>query len=224
MKFELKKEYLKYLYATLALFFLLLTKNVVVIFEFLYGIANYGLFNEVFKNALSCAYVIIGIILILFIFKPKFYKENEMKNLPIKRIFILYALTLTPIVLISWKLGWELKVLYDFGKNLTGGAMYAQIAYLAYTVPKMLAVTLIIHFSHIFLENSIVLKNDNMKKYIPFGGIILLFTFGLFELIFNYHELSLVYFFFSIYFGIIYLLTDKSIVKSYFLILILYLL
>ncbi|MFI3329738.1 MAG: hypothetical protein R3Y05_04555 [bacterium] len=222
MNFKFDKENLKYIYITLSLFFLLISTNLVRVFHFLYNAINYGLFNEIFRLSLSFFYLVIGLLIVVKIFKIKLPQKKEL--LSIKRVLILYAVALVPIVIMSAALGWEVKIFFDIQDNSTGGSIIEHFINIAVCIPKLFIVTLIIHYSQLFFEKSITFNKENLIKFIPFGGIIALLTFGLFELIFGVHHFNIFYLLINIYFGFIYLLTNKSVPKSYIIILLIYLL
>lgn len=221
MKFVLKKQYLNYLYITIALFILLISKDIVRIFEPLYSSIYYGLLTGVFSNILSFLYVLIGTIIIIYKFKIKF---NENYKLPLKNIFILYSLTLIPIIIMSATLGWEVKLFYDVGENVSGSSIYTYLSYQVFNIIKIFVATLILNFSHTFFENCITFNNEKIQKCFPFGGLVLFITFGILELILGIHYYPITYLLLNVYFGFIYLFSNKSFSKSYFLILLIYLL
>ncbi len=221
MKFEFKKENNKYLFVCLALLLVLFTKDIGIIFEFLYKNIGYGVANTIIKNCIATVYTIGMLIFIIKKFKLKV--DFDSSDLPVKRVLLLYLLTITPIIIISGILGWELKVFHGLGQNGAGSLFYDYLSNILYTIPKMLVVTYIIRYSQVYLENSITFDNEKLNGRIPFGGLFILLTFGIFELIFDFNSFSLLYLFFNLYFGLIYLLTNRSLPKSYFIILLIYL-
>lgn len=220
MKLEFKKENYKYLIYLLFLFAIFITSNFVHIFKFIYsGIAD-GVYNEFIHMMLSTIFIVVGLILFHKIFKTQY--END-ETLPIPRVITLYCVVSACILLVSGLIGWNVKVIYDMGLVITVETIMVDIALLLYTLPKIFIITLIIHYSHIFIFKTLQMKNEKIKNTIPFGGIFLLITFGLTELILGIHYLSYIYLIFNIVFGFIYLLTKKSIKKTYILSLLIYL-
>lgn len=222
MKFNFSKDKFKELYISLALLFLLLSTNIVTIFKIFYNQISYGLFNGTFRLSLSIIYLLIGLLIITKVFKIKFTPKKEL--LSTKRVLLLYALTLIPIIIMSAALGWEVKVFFDIGSNSTGTSIIEHFINVLLIIPKMFIVTLIIHYIQIFVSNVVEFDNEKIAKYTPFGGIFIFLTFGLFELICGVHHFNIFYLIVNLYFGLIYLLTNKSVPKSFFIITLIYLL
>ncbi len=222
MKLNFNKENLKYIYVILTLIFLIFSVKIVTVFEFLYRLVGYGLMNEVFEYSLGTVYLLIGLIVTFKIFK--FEKKEKKGLLPVKRVLILYLMTLIPILIISASFGWEVKIFFDIPDNSTGTSIINHFVNILLYLPKLMIVTLIIHFSQYLFEESVTFNKENIKRFIPFGGFVALLTFGLYELITGAHDLNILYLLFNIYFGFIYLATDKSIIKSFCLITLIFLL
>ncbi len=222
MKVHFNKENLKYIYVIISLIFLLFSVKIVTIFEFLYRLVGYGLMNEVFEYSLGIVYLLIGLLVVFRIFK--FEKREKIGLLPIKRVLLLYVMTLVPILIISASLGWEVKIFFDIPDNSTGTSIINHFVNILFYLPKLMIVTLIIHFSQSLFEKSTTFENEKIKNFIPFGGIVAMLSFGLYELFTGAHDLYIMYLLFNIYFGYIYIATDKSIVKSFCLITLIFLL
>ncbi len=224
MKFIVSKEKLMYLYFSLSLLVVVLSRKVVLVFQPLYNTISYGQLNDLFENILSAIYIILMGILVIKLFK-RFtnVKLSEKKELlPVKTVLLLTLLTTVPILVISGILGWEVKLIADLGDKFTIRQFVVHVCSLLYIIPKMIFVTFSLAGFQKFFDLSFILEDSKYKQYIPFGSICLFLTFGLSELFLNIHDLSLIYFLMSFYFGVIYLITNKSISKTSFLVLLIY--
>lgn len=222
MEYTHSKRGLQCLLYAIIIFFLFAISGWVILFEGLYGIISYGLFNEMYHYFLRFGFLMTTIVITTHFFKKRNIITFEKKSLlTIKKILILYALVLIPIIIISGALGWEFKPIYDLGERFTGKVLYGYLAYLLFALAKTLTISLMLYGFQNFINESIKI-NFKHSKFIPLAGIMLMLTFGLFELIAGTHDFWLVYLLFNIYFGVIFTITDDSVPKSYLLITLLY--
>lgn len=221
MKFKITSENNKYLLYSIVLLVVLMTSN---IFDIINWILDWS-FIPVTINILKSIYIGLGIFYTnkFFTTKGVSFKDNT-RDLPIIKVLVLYIVTIVPIVIVSWLCNWQLKILADLGESFDNFDLYCHLIGLCNSITKCIGMVYVIFGFQNFFESAIVFSKGNLNKYIPYGGICLLITFGIFELIYGTNDLSIVYLFFNFYFGIIFLLTEKSKYKTSFLAVIIYLL
>lgn len=228
MKFKITKDGLSYLGLSIILLLLIPTRFIVRILEFTYRDLSYGQLIPTYENAYSGIYLIIvySIVLTLFVKykKIKIFKPKEERTLlPVSKILILTAMTTIPILIISGILGWEIKVVADLGDRYTLREFREYMASYVYIIPMVIAVVIsMVSFQH-FFDLSVEMDNKKIQQYLPIGGVFILLTFGIVQLVLNTHgTFSILYFLFCIYFCFIYFLTERSLPKTILLVLLIY--
>lgn len=143
-------------------------------------------------------------------------KVIKTKQLSTVRISILTLIILISILVISSQINWQVKPFYELGFKFTKFDLLGDIGQAILNCVKCTWIILLISMGQDLLENIF-----NTKRII-WGGLLLLITFGSYELIAGINELSIVYFILNLVFGLIYLLTDKKIIESFLIILFIY--
>ncbi len=218
MKTYFNKEGISFLIFGFVLLLSLLTKNIVKVFEPLYSKIYYGQINDLFNNVLSLIYLIIIFIVFIKVFHKitnlKFRKEEDKKELSSIRIVVLIVMTLIPILIVGGCLGWELKIIYDLGEKFNMSKLLNVVSNYVISIIKMLFVTYAIVSFNNFFEKCFEFENKKISTFVPFAGVLIMLTFGLVELILGVNQLNVLYFVFSLYYGVVYLVTDKSTSKT----------
>ncbi len=186
----------------------------------LFSRVYYGNLNSIFFAGFSALY--LGVFFIFFhksarnvLGETPFKKKDAPMG--IKRNAILYAMTVIPVVVTAMILGFEFKIVYELGENVSGMVLYSNVAMYANKAVKLLYSTYLIY---LFEKGARKLFNGN--AYIPFGGIMLLLTFGIVELLISVSEFRWLYFGYTVYFGLIYRVSEERFVPTYLLSLILF--
>ena len=223
MKFN--KESIKYILFGISCLFIFVFGELARLFEPLYDNVYYGTLNSLFYDVIKAVLCIIGIIVVCLLsrkflnFRPLKSKEESIKEeLPIKNLIVLTLITTACIALVSGLVGWQVKILADLGERYTGLMVGLAAAKWGTSLVKIVIVIMMINFFQKGMEMNI----DN--KHIPWGGILLLLTFGIYELIMKETTLPVVYLLFNVVYGEIHLLTHKNTIKSFLLIYLIYLL
>ena len=223
MKFN--KDTWKYLLFGIACLLMLPLSNVMLLFEPLYEDVYYGTLTEMYNDILKAIFCVIGMVVIHKISKKKLSfsplrskLESRKEELPIKNVILLTLITMGCIALVSSMVGWQVKVLADLGERYTGLQIELASAKWGCAVAKIMLVVMMLNFFQEGMEKSIP------SKHIPWGGILLFLTFGLYELIIGATTLPLVYLLLTLVYGEIFLLTHKNTFKSCVLIYVIYLL
>ncbi len=187
--------------------------------------AGYGamrpFFKELFTSIIWVVIVIIAQIIYLKklsynLFCEKGYKSGE---LPIKRILFIGGIVALCIIIISAQIGFQVKPFYDLGEKFNGYDLFNNLGIFLRNAVKCVLVVIMLKAATNIIE-SFNIKNEN---YIPYAGIVLALTVGIYDLIMGLNNLSITYFFLYVVYGWIYLLTEKAPVKSYLIILFLFL-
>lgn len=223
MKFN--KETWKYILFGIACLLVLPLSNVMLLFEPLYENVYYGTLTEMYNDVLKAIFCVVGMIVIHIISKKKLgfsplrsKLESRKEELPIKNVIVLTLITMSCIALVSGMVGWQVKILADLGERYTGLQIELAAAKWGCAVAKIMLVVMMLNFFQEGMEKSIP------SKHIPWGGILLFLTFGLYELIVGATTLPLVYLLLTLVYGEIFLLTHKNTFKSCVLIYVIYLL
>ncbi len=211
------KDRLKYGIVAISYFLAILLSNLSVLFKPLYKRVYYGQANGHFRYGLGIVIIIILSLLIEFILKKKLnitYKKDK-SELSLKRTSIIFGITFLMIFIISAIIGFEIKPLHDLGNNTTAfkiGVYATKIGY--FTISVYVAIHMIENFQYA-LDDIIKFKNPNINKYIPYGGIATMLTYGIYMLCLGVGgSLSVLYFFMIILYGEIYLISNRSILKT----------
>lgn len=221
VKFKITSESNKYLFYSIVILVVLMTSSIFDVINLISEWFLVPLLIDIFKSI----YIGLGIFFLnkYFIKKGVCFFDN-VRDLSILKVLVLYVLTIVPIVIVSWLCNWELKILADLGESFDNFALYSHLIGLCYSIAKCIGMVYVIFGFQTFFESTVTFGKGNVDKYIPFGGIALFMTFGIFELIYGVNELSIIYLVFNFYFGVIFLLTEKSKYKTSFLVSIIYLL
>ncbi len=208
---------LKYLIFSFLLLAIIFSSSIIDVLSFLHND------NLVVVNIIKFIYILSLLITCIFISKKYIDFNQTKKLLPVKIVLILSAITISTIFLISGLLGFELKIIYDLGMKFSSEELNGYLVGIFVNVVKMICVTYILFGFQCFFDE-ITINSNKVLKYIPFSGICLMLTFGIYELILGVQELSLVYFLLNILYGIIFVLCNKNVKNTSFIISVIYIL
>ncbi len=226
-KIEFKKDKDAIIYFALAALCIVFiyTSKLSNLFIPLFSKVYYGNLNGMF---LAISTIIIWgfeIVAIRMLAKNKFKiclfskKNKETKGPSLLNIFIIFLLTFIPIMVISGMLGWNLKIVDDFGQKIESIKITSVVSQYVESLFKILWTTIIIRLVQEGMEKIVV-----TKFVIPWGGIFLMLTFGILEIFLFEGKFKLMYLFFNLIFGIIYLLANRRFATTYWVSYLLYIL
>ena len=185
---------------------------------------NYGQLVECLVNVLNCVIWIVSILcLMLFVRKktgisilsnPKTRKQ-QLDN---KNLIALFVIVSISILVISAQIGFQVKPFYDLGMKFTGNELLEHVSVWLLSSVKCVWMVILMKASQAYGERF------SKNKYIPWGGIGLLLTVGILDLVFVPTTLKFTYFLLNIVFGYGYKLTNQSVAKTYICILLIYIL
>lgn len=212
-----KKERISYLLMGLIWFAALPLSLLGTLFKPLYKKVFYGQANGYFKYGLGIVLLLIFFFVIVFAIEKKFdlkYKK-DVKPMPWWKTCAIFFGAFLLTFFISAIIGFNLKPFYDVGNNTTAymaGISFTKLAY--FSVELFFAMKMIENFQYA-LDDILPFKNK-AAKYIPYGGLLTMLTYGMFGLIIGVGgTLSVLYFFLILLYGELYLLVDRSILKAY---------
>lgn len=200
------------------------------VFDSLFDRIYYGNLTTIFFYICNAVFWIPFIVLLYkFVYKYTGYKLFRKSDpLPLKRSLIIYVCAVVPIFIVSAVLGFELKVVVELGKKVTGMQLATNAASYAHGAIKLI---LAVIFIELVQEAGQLLYKGKYGNRIPWGGIALALSFGFAEVIVAYATgtstaflFSWMYIAFDLLYGIIYLLGEKNFFVTYFVSLIIYIL
>lgn len=213
-----KIERIKYLIMALIWFSAIPLSLLGTIFKPLYKKVYYGQANGYFQYGLGIFLLVIYLLVIVFVILKKMNLKYEKDKTPLSwlKVCILFFGAFAISFVISACLGFELKPFYDVGNNTTAymaGVSFVKLAYNAFGL--FFAIMMIENFQYA-IEGIIPIKNKNVEKYIPYGGIATMIIYGTYALCFGVGgSLKVLYFFLPILYGEIYLLAKRDNLKAY---------
>lgn len=210
------KERVKYMIVGIISFLSIPASMIGVIFKPAYKKVYYGQSNDIFKYAIGAFVLLILFILIKCVLIKKMHitYKKDTNPLSIKKTIIVFVLTFGIIFAISAYLGFHVKLFYELGNNTTGFKMLIHaIKYLYYIVMCLFIVLMIENFQYA-LDGTFKSKKI-ISSYIPLGGLVTLLLYGTYALIMGIGTMKILYFFLILVYGEIYLLTNRSFIKTY---------
>lgn len=196
------------------------------------------LFNGIFKTLLSktsadeiknliifipklliyiAAFTGIAISALKYADTPLFTRKQH--RLHPKYAVMIFVLTFAAVFFSCWAIGFDLPVVKEVGASSTTEKVIETLSrsYLPYLFRTILAVMLIALFQN-FFESAFPAK---YIKYIPFGGIVVFLTCGIAELFIS-TDLALIwaYWIFYLFYGMVYVLSEKRLILTLLLALI----
>lgn len=226
-KVEFRKDKDAYKYFLLAAISLICiyTSKLSNLFLPLFSKVYYGNLNGMFLTVATIIIWSFELVAVYFLAKNKFNiylfnkKGKDVEKPSLLNILITFLLTFIPILIISAMLDWNLKIVDDFGQKIESIKVTSVVSQYAQFLLKILWTTTIISLVQEGMERLIV-----TKIRIPWGGIVLMLTFGIIEVFVFDGKFKLMYLLFNLIFGLIYLLTNKNFTKTYWISYILYIL
>ncbi len=217
----------------------ILAKPMALLFKWVAYNFLQGLFEEIF-TVLFWGVEAIALQLIAKKRKGKSSKEigediaEEVLTplLPMKNIWILTGICVVCVFLVSAVIGFQVKPFYDLGEKITGYDLWCKIGIIGRNLFKCMWIVAMLRAAK-NMADEVVETLPNAKGYLTWmvtGGILLLFgIFDIFTSVASYPMggtewlLALVYFFFYAVFTAVHYFTQEHPVKSFFLIMFIYL-
>lgn len=224
---EIKKDKDAYKYFLLAFLSLacIYTSKLSNLFLPLFSKVYYGNLNGMFLAIATIIIWAFELVAVYYFAKNKFgiylfsKKNKDVETPSLLKVLMTFLITFIPIMIISALLGWNLKIVDDFGQKIESIKVTSVISQYVQFLLKILWTTIIIVLVQEGMEKIVV-----TKAKIPWGGIVLMLTFGILELFLFDGKFKIMYLLFNLIFGVIYLLTNKSFSKTYWISYILYIL
>ena len=190
----------------------------------MFDYVDYGALRHLFEEIITCVLWAVEIIVIAVICR-KYWNVNVLMNpktrgkeLPAKNMILLALLSIAAVLFISAQIGFEVKPFHDMGVKITGYELMGNIGMLFRNAIKCGFMVLMIRCAQKFAE---LLIGKGRSRFI-WGGVILALTVGVYDLLAGANTLPATYFLLNLLFGWIYLLTNRSISKTYLFVLLIY--
>ncbi len=220
-----RKESIKYFSFALALIVCVyLTELFRLLDKPLFSLVYYGYLTDVVRNSVSAVFLIAEIIVFHRIarrFLPVrlFDAKKHGEELSIRRRITLYVMTALPILLTGIFLGFEFKVVYELGEKVNMYTLLNNLSGIAFGGAKLFA---FLYFIMLTQKASELLIKTSLP--LPFGGFLCMITFGLIEVFVSPSIFSWLYFALCLYYGIIYLVSERRFIVTFILMMLLYIL
>lgn len=173
-----------------------------------------GLFEAlIWSGAIVALYFIRG-----HLQKKKIFREyDDAKELICyKNLIIISLIVISMIALMSFQVGFKVKLFYDLGEKLTGFDFFNRGGELVGRIARCAFIPCVCRGANLI---SGIFKNKYLRIFIYFSMI---FLYGLFDVLYFNVGFTLTYLLFYICFGVIYILTRKNLHKTGFLATIIY--
>lgn len=215
-----KNIYLNLMVFVIGIVAILFTPFVARIFSPLFNWVGYGSLLVFWDEVFTSVFWFAEIAILKIIYKKKFDKniisnpETKGQELPIKRVFIITGIVIVCILIISAQIGFQVKPFYDLGKKFNGYELLVNCGVFLVNIIKCMWITIMLKAVQDVFEEII----GKGKMFIPFAGLILLLTLGIYDVITSAYNLLETYLILYAVYGLIYLLTDRHMIKTYLLI------
>lgn len=186
---------------------------------------GYGALEGFFDELFTCILWLVEIVIIAVIYKKKFgikiLYNDEVKGqeLPIKRILILSGIVVACILVISAQIRFQVKPFYDLGEKFNGYELLNNVGIFLRNIVKCIWIVIMLKAAQSFVEQFFA---GEKSKY-AYAGLIMMLTVGIYDIVMGMNNLAVTYLFLYLIYGMIYLLTDRNTIKTYLLIVLIYL-
>lgn len=220
-----KKESIKYFVMAAIILVCLYSNKIADLLIPVFDDIYYGNLVNIFLAIVSAAIWGIEVAVILFACKKFnidiFNKKEEKKELSIWQIIVLFVLTVVPMLIISACIGWKVKIVHDLGEKVTLMVLGSNVCQLLSFAVRMILMIMIIACVQRGFE---IIVNKDFSKFIPYGGIFAIITFGIIDFFVLAVPLRAFYLVMSLLYGVIYMLADKKFSTTWILCYLIYLL
>ena len=217
----MKSKYCDVSVYVMALLFIILSPIVAKQISPFFDYVGYGAMRPFFDELFTSIIWIVGIVIMAIIYGKKLRyniisnPDTKGKELPMKRIIFIGIVVAACILVISAQIRFQVKPFYDLGEKFNGYELTNNLGIFIRNIVKCVWIIIMIKAAQSLVET--ITKKD--KIIYPVAGIVLMFTLGIYDLITGMNNLPITYFFLYLVYGWIYLLTERSMSKSYLLIL-----
>ena len=185
---------------------------------------NYGQNTKFFVGIVLCVSWAATLVIMVLVVYAKFginlltNPDTIGRELETKNLLIVIGLVMVSIFVISAQIGFEVKPFYDLGVKFTGYELMAKIAVILCNVIKCAWVVIMMEMVEDFMSHF------NKKEIVPYGGIVLMLTAGLFDVAFSLVTLPVTYVLLYLVYGLIFRITHESVSKTFLCVVLIYIL
>lgn len=191
----------------------------------LFDWVGYGAMEPFFDEVFTCIIWIVEILVFEGINKKKFktsiLSNAEVKGheLPLKRVFIISGIVAACILIISAQIDFQVKPFYDLGEKFSGYELLNNAGIFLRNIVKCFWIVIMLKAAQEFLEQQF---GTGKGRYL-YAGLAMVLTVGIYDFVMGMNNLPVTYSLLYLVYGIIYMLAEKHMLKSYLLIMLIYL-
>ncbi|MBQ3664607.1 MAG: hypothetical protein II919_00695 [Lachnospiraceae bacterium] len=191
----------------------------------LFDWVGYGAMRNFFYELFTGIYWVIEIILMAVFYKKKLKKtilsnpETKGQELPYKRIAVISVVVAVCILVISAQIRFNVKPFYDLGEKFNGYELMNHIGIFIRNIVKCVWIVIMAKAMQSFFEQI----GTGKINQLPYAGFVLMMTLGIYDFIIGANSLAVTYLFLYVIYGWLYLLTDRSMMKTYLLVMFIFL-
>lgn len=186
---------------------------------------GYGALEGFFDELFTCILWLVEIVIIAVIYTKKlgikilYNDEAKGQELPVKRILILSGIVVACILVISAQIRFQVKPFYDLGEKFNGYELLNNVGIFLRNIIKCIWIVIMLKAAQSFVEQFFA----GEKSKFAYAGLIMMLTVGIYDIVMGMNNLAVTYLFLYLIYGMIYLLTDRNTIKTYLLIVLIYL-
>ena len=152
--------------------------------------------------------------------------DGEARNgkfLPMRNVIFLSLIVSACVLLISMQIDFQVKPFYDIGEKVSINGLLIKCSMIVCNVVKCIWITLLLKSGCSLMEAIVsALNKENLKWLVWVGAGILLFGFGIYDVVMSANPFAWTYLLFYIAFTAVYYFTERNNGKAYLLIFFIY--
>lgn len=193
----------------------------------LFDWVGYGAMRPFFNELFTGIFWLVEILLMGLLWHKKFSRHifsnpgTKGVELPYRRMAVILLVVVACILAISAQIRFNVKPFYDLGEKFNGYELTNHLGIFLRNIIKCMWLVIMIKAMQNFVEQCAPEKKILSK--IPAAGVILMLTVGVYDLVISANNLPLTYFFLYLVYGWLYLLTDRNMIKTYLLVMFIFL-
>lgn len=191
----------------------------------LFSLIYYGYVTEIVYSLTAAAF--LTVLLVVYHRVARIYlgtrlieREKRVSDgTDLRRRIALYIMIILPVILTGIFLGFQFKIVYELGEKVNMYTLFGNLSGYALVAAKLFA-----YLYFIMLVQTGFERLFKGVERLPLGGVACMLVFGLIEVFVSPSMFSWLYFAQCLYYGIIYLVSDRRFFITYALMIILYVL
>jgi hypothetical protein len=154
---------------------------------------------------------------------PKKKKKEKTPILPLQNVGAIFLIVVTCLVLVTLQIGFNVKPFYDLGEKMTFSDLVNKIGELCQNFVRAAMIVTALHCAYRFFEILFENAGEKYREWMLWLGTgFFVLCIGIIDVLISGHALAWTYLFFYAAFTAIFYFTKKHFIKSYLLILFIY--